>query len=123
MSTVGAFATGLAETDCPSEAGLVSVKALLWNAYVSDGRLCEHVLRLWLESEDGDQMRRRSVIGLAAALATAKISLAICGAATGEESKPAAPSRESARSFPPDTTPYVRPAIPEDRVNTPLTPP
>jgi hypothetical protein len=32
----------------------------------------------------------------------------------------APPAQESPRSFPPDTTPYVRPAIPEDTLRTPL---
>jgi hypothetical protein len=30
------------------------------------------------------------------------------------------PAQESPRSFPPDTTPYVRPVIPEDTLKTPL---
>jgi hypothetical protein len=44
-------------------------------------------------------------------------------AAMSQEPKPAiapAPAQESPRSSPPDTTPYVRPVIPEDTMNTPL---
>jgi hypothetical protein len=40
----------------------------------------------------------------------------------GQAAKPATPQRpdrDSGRSFPPDTTPYVRPVIPEDRMRTP----
>jgi hypothetical protein len=33
------------------------------------------------------------------------------------------PDQESRRSSPPDRTPYVRPAIPEDRMRTPLSVP
>jgi hypothetical protein len=40
----------------------------------------------------------------------------------GQAVKPAtpqSPDRDSGRSSPPDTTPYVRPVIPEDRMTTP----
>jgi hypothetical protein len=43
--------------------------------------------------------------------------------AMSQAQKPATapvPAQESPRSFPPDTTPYVRPVIPEDTLNAPL---
>jgi hypothetical protein len=46
----------------------------------------------------------------------------LLSSATGQGSKPEtpqAPDRHSGRSSPPDTTPYVRPLIPEDRMTTP----
>jgi hypothetical protein len=58
-----------------------------------------------------------------AALAAAPIALTGCAAALGQELKPQAPrthAQESVKSSPPDTNRYVRPAIPEDRLNTPL---
>jgi len=41
-------------------------------------------------------------------------------AATGQSPSPTDGAQESPRSAPPDRTPYVRPAIPEDRIKTPL---
>jgi hypothetical protein len=59
-------------------------------------------------------------------VATVMIALAdIAGlrsAAMGQAQKPEAsraPNQNSARSSPPDTTPYVRPVIPEDRIWAP----
>jgi hypothetical protein len=72
-------------------------------------------------------MKWRSV-GRAAVimLAAAEMALAACAPAMSQEPKPPkpptpqAPAQESARSAPPDTTHYVRPLIPEDRMTTPL---
>ena len=65
-------------------------------------------------------MKWRSAARVAAtALAVMEVALAACAPALSQEPKsPQVP--ESARSFPPDRTPYVRPAIPEDRLKTPL---
>ena len=63
----------------------------------------------------------RAVTALAAVL----MALAACLAAVSQEAKPERPqtsARESAKSSPPDTNRYVRPAIPEDRLNTPSPP-
>ena len=54
-------------------------------------------------------------------LAVADIGLGM-SAAMSQGMKPTtskAADPESARSFPPDTTPYVRPAIPQDRMSVP----
>jgi hypothetical protein len=64
--------------------------------------------------------------GAVAALATLLMALTASVAAVSEELKPPAPgtpAQESAKSSPPDTNRYIRPAIPEDRMNTPLPPP
>jgi hypothetical protein len=66
-------------------------------------------------------MRFRVVGHFAALVASLAPGFALSGPATGEARKPAPPHPDSqpGRSSPPDTTPYVRPVIPEDRVWTP----
>jgi len=70
-----------------------------------------------------NRMKWRSVGRVAAkALAVVDIALVACVPAMGQEPKPPLPqglAQESAKSSPPDTTPYVRPVIPEDTMKTP----
>jgi hypothetical protein len=70
-------------------------------------------------------MKRLGLIEMSA-FAIAVITMATCVAAISDEPKPTRqgnPARDSAKSSPPDRTPYVRPAIPEDRPNTAPKPP
>ena len=56
------------------------------------------------------------------ALAMAIVALPAFGAALAEEptSQAQSTAQESAKSSPPDTNRYVRPGIPEDRLNRPV---
>jgi hypothetical protein len=58
------------------------------------------------------------------ALAMAAMMLAACASAMSQgATPPQAPARPPGKSSPPDTTRYIRPAIPEDRLNKPPPPP
>jgi hypothetical protein len=64
-------------------------------------------------------MKWRSVSDVAVMMLA--VALAACAPAMSQEPNlpiPQAPAQESSRSSPPDTTPYVRPAIPEDTMKT-----
>ena len=64
-------------------------------------------------------MKRHSVGHVAAMVLAAADMLGIMRPAMSQNPKPVpAPAQE--RSAPPDTTPYVRPVIPEDTMKTPL---
>jgi hypothetical protein len=75
----------------------------------SDPRRCAATKRRWLLGYIGT-----AVLGVIAA---------VSGTLPAMTQAPSPPAPESARSSPPDTTPYARPAIPEDRLRTPLSNP
>ena len=68
-------------------------------------------------------MKRSTVARLAAIVVLAVTNIAGLGSfAKGQAQVPDEPARDhnSARSSPPDMTPYIRPVIPEDLMKTPL---
>jgi hypothetical protein len=71
----------------------------------------------------GQCMKRCTVGRLAVLVALAMTDIAGLGSrAVGQTEKPNVLARDhnSVRSSPPDTTPYVRPVIPQDLMKTPL---
>jgi hypothetical protein len=64
------------------------------------------------------QIGRVAVIALAAA--EMAVATSVAASQEAKSWQPPAPAQESARSSPPDTTRYVRPAIPEDSMQTPV---
>jgi hypothetical protein len=70
-----------------------------------------------------NSLKWRQVGHAVVTLVFTQMLFAACVPAKSQQTNPQptpAPARESVKSSPPDTNRYVRPAIPEDRLNTPV---